>query len=65
MLLKLKSCKACGTRTPKVGFRRDKWGKDGWYCENCFNCIMYKEQRGFVNMKYHLRRKGKFKVIAK
>lgn len=59
----VKKCRHCGTNVSKFGWRRDRWFNKGWYCETCYNCIDMKESRGFINMKYHLRRKGKFKKV--
>ncbi len=58
-----RNCKYCGV-DDTMTWHRDKWGRIGYYCHLCYNCISSKERRGIVNLGWGARRKGKFKAYV-
>ena len=45
-----KTCNICSTEQTLL-WHKDKWGKIGWVCHNCYNSIVYREEREFSKEK--------------
>lgn len=42
-----KKCNSCRTVETRI-WHKDQWGRIGWMCHCCHNCISQKEERGIV-----------------
>jgi hypothetical protein len=45
--MKGRKCKWCNRTDTKLPWHMDQWGRIGWYCQTCYNCISSREERGF------------------